>query len=96
MQSYKEALLAAYRGEMPEFIPPKTKADTGVVFPGDRYFGSDQTGYDAWGVNWTRLGPDPGLDGSMVTPYTKILADVRDIFMDEVEKYGRYIYRNRL
>lgn len=68
MQTYKEALLAAYRGEMPQFIPPKTKATKGVVFPGDRYFGPETEGYDAWGVRWRQLGPDPGLDGSMVVP----------------------------
>ena len=76
MQTYREALLAAYRGEMPEFIPPKTKASIGVVFPGERYFGPEPEGYDAWGVRWTRLGPDPGLDGSMVTPGYQALEDI--------------------
>lgn len=76
MQTYKEALLSIYRGEMPEYIPPLTKSTVGVVFPGDRYFGPDTEGYDAWGVCWTNLGPDPGLDGSTVTPGTKALDDI--------------------
>lgn len=78
MQTDREALLAAYRGEMPEFIPPKAKASAGVVFPGERYFGPEKEGYDAWGVRWTQLGPDPGLDGSMVTPGYRVLEDISD------------------
>ena len=78
MQTEKEALLAAFRGEMPEFIPPKDEVYTGVVFPGDRYFGPEKTGFDAWGTNWTNLGPDPGLDGSMVTPGAELFDDVTE------------------
>lgn len=76
MQSKKEALLAIYRGEMPEFIPAETKCTAGVVFPGDRYFGENETGDDWWGVNWTRLGPDPGLDGSMVSKGFMLFEDM--------------------
>lgn len=78
MQSNKEALLAIYRGEMPKFIPSIQKSTAGVVFPGDRYFGPEKTGRDAWGVNWTVLGPDPGLDGTMVTPGDQILDDISE------------------
>ena len=78
MQTKKEALLAIYRGEMPEFIPAETTCTSGVVFPGDRYFGENVTGDDWWGVNWTQLGPDPGLDGSMVTPFTELFEDMEE------------------
>lgn len=77
MQTPKEALLAAYRGEMPEFIPPHTKYNVGCAFPGDRFFGGEG-GKDAWGVSWTNLGPDPGLDGSMVTPNTELFDDISE------------------
>lgn len=76
MQSNKEALFAAYRGEMPEFIPPLTECTAGAVFPGDRYFGPETEGEDAWGVRWTNLGPDPGLDGSTVTPGYQRLSSI--------------------
>lgn len=43
-----------------------------------------------WGVNWTNLGPDLGLDGSMVTPGTEIFDDIENwkeyIHFPEVEK----------
>lgn len=78
MQTKKEALLSIYRGEMPEFIPAETTCTSGVVFPGDRYFGENVTGTDWWGVNWTQLGPDPGLDGSMVTPGTELFEDMEE------------------
>lgn len=78
MQTAKEALLAAFKGEMPEFIPPKQYTYTGIVFPGDRYFGPEKTGFDAWGTNWTNLGPDPGLDGSMVSMGAELFDDVTE------------------
>lgn len=76
MQTNREALLSAYRGEMPDYIPPLTKSTAGVVFPGDRYFGPNKEGYDAWGVRWTQLGPDPGLDGNTVTPNHRRLSEI--------------------
>lgn len=78
MQTKKEALLAAYRGEQPEFIPAETKCSTGIVFPGDRFFGETQKGEDWWGVNWTQLGPDPGIDGSMVSAGFTLFDDMEE------------------
>ncbi|SCP99304.1 uroporphyrinogen decarboxylase family protein [Anaerobium acetethylicum] len=78
MQTPREALIAAYTGIQPDFMPNPLKYNIGVVFPGDRYFGSETTGIDAWGVNWTNLGPDPGLDGSTPTPGHKVLTDISD------------------
>lgn len=83
MQSNKQALLSIYRGEMPEYIPAEIKCTAGVVFPGDRYFGANQKGDDWWGVNWTQLGPDPGLDGSMVSK--------NFILFDDMELWESYV-----
>lgn len=85
MQTKKEALLAAYKGEPIDFIPNIQSCTNGAVFPGDRYFGPDKTGYDAWGVNWTQLGPDPGIDGSMVTPGTQLFE-----YFDEWKEHVKF------
>ncbi|MBO5657052.1 MAG: hypothetical protein J6R94_02585 [Agathobacter sp.] len=76
MQTPREALLAIMRGEPADYIPCKALHDIGVVFPGERYFGTEEEGYDAWGVRWTQLGPDPGLDGSTPTPGYQRLKDI--------------------
>ncbi|MDD3403489.1 MAG: uroporphyrinogen decarboxylase family protein [Hespellia sp.] len=78
MQTPKEALLALYRGAKADFIPAENLIQKDLAFPGERYFGSDQKGYDAWGVNWTQLGPDPGLDGSTVSANFKLFDDMED------------------
>ena len=78
MQTPKEALLAAYRGEQPDYIPSPPIHNIGVVFPGDRYFGENIEGEDAWGVRWTQLGPDPALDGNTPTPGYQVLTDLSD------------------
>lgn len=83
MQTPKEALLAIYRGEMPEYIPADTHIRE-IAFPGDRFilpgdlFEPYGTGPDAWGVMWTNLGPSPGLDGSMVAANFTLFEDVED------------------
>lgn len=76
MQTKKQAYLAAYRGEKQDYIPAETKCTVGVVFPGDRFFGDDEKGDDWWGVNWTQLGPDPGIDGSTVSAGFKLFEDM--------------------
>lgn len=90
MQTKREAMLAIYRGEMPEFIPAERLTMDGVVFPGDRDFGPEKVGTDMWGVSWTKLGPDPGLDGSVVTPGTELFDDIEEwkkyVKFPEVEK----------
>lgn len=77
MQTRREALLAIYRGEPADFIPAKEKTIFGAIMPGDRYFGGVE-GEDMWGVRWTNLGPDPGLDGSTVTPGSKKLSSISE------------------
>ena len=44
--------------------------------PGDRYFGVEKEGYDSFGVRWTQLGPDPGLDGNTPTPGYRRVRDI--------------------
>ena len=76
MQTPREALLSIIKGDAADYIPAKSLYDIGVVFPGERYFGPEEQGYDAWGVRWTQLGPDPGLDGSTPTPGYQRLHDI--------------------
>lgn len=87
MQTQKEALLAIYRGEQPEYIPNEKECVHSVVFPGERYFPIPfepyGTGPDAWGVLWTNQGPNPGLDGNTVAANFKLF--------DEVENWEKYV-----
>lgn len=65
-----------YHGEVPDFIPAAHKYIVEVPFPGDRFFGQELVGDDAWGVNWTAFGHDPRFDGQTPTPGTKVLTDI--------------------
>jgi hypothetical protein len=76
MQTPKEAILAAYRHQQPEYLTSEVDAIRTFLMPGDRYFGSEVEGYDLFGVRWTQLGPDPGLDGNTPTPGYRRLADI--------------------
>ena len=84
MQSDKEALMAIFSGrKTAERIPAPAGSHTKVlVFPGDRYFSMPYdaygTGPDAWGVRWTNMGPDPGLDGSTVEKDFRLFHDFAD------------------
>lgn len=84
MQTPKEALLAALKGEPIDFIPEVYSVMKDVVFPGERYFGKDNqpdpygTGPDAWGVQWTNLGPNPVVNGNMVAKGFTLFDDIED------------------
>lgn len=76
MQTNKEALWSAYKKVQPDFIPAEKWCTAEIVMPGDRYFGPDVEGYDMFGVRWTQLGPNPGLDGNTPTPGYRRLEDI--------------------
>lgn len=83
MQTEREAILALYRGERPDFIPEPCSVIKDVVFPGDRYFNPMEfdpygTGPDAWGVMWTNQGPNPMLDGNTVAKGFRLFDDIED------------------
>ncbi len=76
MQTPKQAILAAYRQQQPDFVPVEISSLGGIIMPGDRYFGEDIEGYDMFGVRWTQLGPNPGLDGNTPTPGYRRVSDI--------------------
>ena len=90
MQTKKEALLAIYRHECPEFIPAENLITADIVMPGDRYFGPEKEGLDMWGVCWTQLGPNPALDGNIPTPGQHLLDDITK--WEEVVKFPQIDY----
>lgn len=76
MQTPKEAILAAYRHQQPEYLTSEAYGIQGYIMPGDRYFGAETEGYDMFGVRWTQLGPNPGLDGNTPTPGYRRVKDI--------------------
>ena len=53
MQTPKEAILAAYRHQQPEYLTSEEYGIKGFMMPGDRYFGAETEGYDMFGaLNW--------------------------------------------
>ena len=72
----REVLLAVYHHQRPSRMVSPFNCTRIVTMPGDRYFGLEREGYDAWGVRWTNLGPNPGLDGSTPTPGYQRLTDI--------------------
>ena len=76
MQTPKEAILAAYRHQQPEYLTSEQYGIQGFIMPGDRYFGAEVEGYDMFGVRWTQLGPNPGLDGNTPTPGYRRVSDI--------------------
>lgn len=84
MQTPKEALLAIYGGKKAEYVPDIWTYMKDLAFPGERYFPLDGsfdpygTGPDAWGVQWTNLGPNPAVDGNMVAKDFRLFDDMED------------------
>lgn len=84
MQTRKEAVLAAYRHQQPEYLTSEIFGIHTIMMPGDRYFGEEREGYDLFGVRWTQLGPNPGLDGNTPTPGYRRIKDIAN-WRDELE-----------
>ncbi len=77
MQTGKEALLAALKGEPVDFIPEAYTFMKDLVFPGERYIDFEHfdpygTGPDGWGVLWTNQGPNMLVDGNTVAKDFKL------------------------
>lgn len=76
MQTPKEVMESVYRHQKPKYITCPFLVNQGVIMPGDRYFGRETEGFDAFGVRWISLGPDPGLDGNTPTPGYQVITDI--------------------
>lgn len=78
MKNQRQALLAAYRHEVPEFVP---NGNTGnVVFrcPTDRYFGEGTEGRDMFGVKWILTDSANRWAGMSPAPNECLLEDIAD------------------
>jgi uroporphyrinogen decarboxylase len=75
MQTQKQALLAAYRHEQPDFVPC---ANLTAVFrcPTDRYYGPDSAGPDLFGVLWQKSDLNNPLAGMTPVPGNCVLDDI--------------------
>ncbi len=77
-------MMAIFSGKgKPDHVPGHRAGHyKAMVFPGERYirfpFDPYGTGSDDWGVLWTNLGPNPGIDGSMVAQGFKLFDDFAD------------------
>ena len=99
MQTNKEAILAALRGEKVDFIPEFYTSVKDLPFPAERYVdfkGNDPygTGPDAWGVMWTLMGPNPLVDGNTVAKDFKLF-DEMDQWKEKVKfpKIKPFMYK---
>lgn len=75
--------MALLRGERADFMPVAFEVMKDVLFPGERYDNGPDgdpygTGPDAWGVLWTRLGPNPAMDGMTVARDFQLFDDISE------------------
>lgn len=89
MQTQKEAMLCAYRHQVPEVFPDTLTGNLIVRAPIDRYYGPEQRGKDLWGVTWLKtdmenpwagMSPDPE-----VPPLLEDIADWREIKFPDLD-----------
>lgn len=75
MENLRNTMLSLYNHKKTNCVITSSLACKNVLMPGDRFFGGE-AGEDIWGVHWTNLGPDLGMDGSTPTPGREILPDI--------------------
>lgn len=99
MQTPKQAMLAALKGEKVDFIPEFYTVVKDVVYPGERFidlknFDPHGTGPDAWGVMWTNMGPNPMIDGNTVAKGFRLFEDITE-WKEKVKfpKFSKFVLK---
>lgn len=78
MQTHKQALLAAYRHEKPDFIPNSNAGNAVFRCPTDRYMGEGTQGRDMFGVKWILTQAENRWAGMSPAPDECLLDDIAD------------------